>query len=264
MNFGRAALFTVLTPVLAAAPSLASAADSDTEAPSRTIDVRGAIPIVAYTYTATGVPAGTLGAAVYGNGVMSSGNKIGGGGATVWGSPVERLTLVADAQRDIFGNFAPSAAGIVRLYGKPNDGLSLGAIGKFKVDGFGVGPNNEMESEIEGGMLLSYTRAGYHLDMNAITGFGTGDDGEIDAEGRLRIGKDLGGMFRVGVDGQGRYRMAGAKSLPGNRTWDFAAGPQLLVGSNHFFGSVTAGPTIMNVSNGVGWTGIVSIGGASF
>jgi hypothetical protein len=199
-----------------------------------------------------------------GNLVGSGINKVGGGGATVWGSPVDRLTLVGDAARDVFGNFAPSASAIVRLYGKPNDGFSIGAIGKFKVDGFGVGPNNEIESEIESGILLSYARAGYHLDMNAITGFGTGDDGEIDTEGRLRFGKDLGSMVRVGADGLMRYRVAGTNKLLGGRTWDFAGGPQVVVGSSHFFGALTAGPTFMNVASGVGWTGIISIGGASF
>jgi hypothetical protein len=242
-----------------------SAADVDNTASSAPpVDIRGAVPIVAYTYSATGAPAKTMGAYAYGTGVVSSGDKVGGGGVTAWASPIDRLTIVADAQRNIFGEFGPSAAAIVRLFGKPNDGFSLGAIGKFKVDGFAMGPNKEMESEIEGGVLLSYARAGYHLDMNAITGFGTGDDGEIDTEGRLRFGKDIADMVRVGVDGQGRYRLAGDTKLIGGRTWDFAAGPQLMIGSSHFFGSLTAGPTYMNVASGVGWTGIISLGGASF
>jgi hypothetical protein len=242
----------------------ASAGDVDSVNTTRSSDIRAEIPIVAYAYSANGVSAGTMGAALYGQGLMSSSSKIGGGGATVWGSPIDRLTLVADAQRDIFGNFAPSAAAMFRLYGTPGHGLSLAALGKFKVDGFGVGPNHEMESEVEGGLLLSYAQRGFHLDLNAITGVGTGDDGEVDSEGRLRIGQDLGRAVRLGVDGQARYRLNGATPLPGNRTWDFAAGPQLLVGSHAFFGAITAGPTTMNVyDRALGWTGVISIGGAT-
>lgn len=242
----------------------AAAAHADLPASTRPSDVREQIPIVAYTYSANGASAGSVGAALYGQGVASRSSTIAGGGATVWGAPFERLTLVADAQRDIFANFAPSAAAIVRLYGKPGRGLSIAALGKFKVDGFGVGPNHEMESEVEGGLVVSYAQRGFHLDLNAITGFGTGDDGEIDGEGRLRIGQDLGPAVRLGVDGQARYRVSGTTPLPGHRTWDFAAGPQLLVGSRAFFGAITAGPTTMNVFDStLGWTGVISIGGAT-
>src|SRR5439155_6135307 len=104
-------------------------------------------------------------------------------------------------------------------------------LGKFKVEGFGVGANDEMESEIEGGLLASYVARGWHLDANAITGFGTGDDGEIDVEGRLRIGREIRPLVRLGVDGQGRYRAAGDRALVGGRHGDFAAGPQLVIGS---------------------------------
>src|SRR5262249_10974024 len=100
-------------------------------------------------------------------------------------------------------------------------------------------------------------------DLNAITGFGTGDDGEIDAEGRLRLGRDLGSLARVGVDGQARFRLAGDTKLPGGRTWDFAGGPQLLVGSGRFFGALTAGPATMGGVSNVGWTAVVSIGGTT-
>jgi hypothetical protein len=68
------------------------------------------------------------------------------------------------------------------------------------------------------------------VDLNAITGFGTGDDGEIDSEGR---------------------------------NGDFAAGPQLLIGSRNFFGSLTSGPATMGVTNNIGFTTFVSIGGAT-
>ncbi len=235
-------------------------------------DVKTEIPILAYTYQATGASAGTLGAQAYGLGMAAAGGVGGrgaqrgivGGGLTLWGAPFDRLTLVGDAPRDVNGNFAPSAAAIVRILGRADDGPSLGVIGKFKVEGFGVGPNDEVESEIEGGLLFSYAKAHWHFDVNAITGFGTGDDGEIDAEGRLRIGRDVGEHLRLGVDGQARYRVSGDAPLVGGRSGDFAGGPQLLFGSGHFFGALTAGPTTMNVFSGLGWTAVATIGGSTF
>lgn len=227
-------------------------------------DVRSEVPIVAYAYGASGVTAGSVGVQAYGVGLAGAGQRaIGGGGGSVWGSPVDRLTLIADGARDIFGNFAPSAAAIVRIVGRPNDGFSLGALGKYKVDGFAIGPKNEMESEIEAGLLLSYVRYGWHLHANAIGGRGLGDDGEMDTETRVRIAHDLGDIVRVGLDGQARVRVAGDTRLPGNRTWDFAGGPQLLVGTGHFFGALTAGPATMGMLSGVGWTGVLSFGGAT-
>lgn len=258
------ALAAIAASVLASNAARAGDADSTTRSQGADTDVRGAMPIVAYTYSATGARAGTMGAAAYGNGLTSSSRPTVGGGGTVWGSPVDRLTLVADGQRDVFGQFAPSAAAIVRIAGTPGRGLSLGAIGKYKIDGFGVGPKNEIESEIESGLLLSYARAGFHVDANAITGFGLGDDGEIDSEGRLRLGQDVGRFVRVGVDGQARLRLNGATKLPGGRTWDFAAGPQMLFGTQRFYAAVTGGPATMGVSDrSLGWTGIVTIGGAT-
>jgi hypothetical protein len=251
--------------------SSAGTAHADGNAPNDTPteiipskDVKNEIPIVAYAYSANGASARTIGVQAYGLSLSGSGQRtVVGGGGTVWGSPIDRLTLIGDAPRDMFGNFAPSAAVVVRLLGTPNDGFTLSALGKFKVEGFATGPNNEMESEIEGGLLLSYVKYGWHMDVNAISGFGTGDDGEIDSEGRLRIGHDIGSIVRLGIDGQARYRLAGDNKLPGNRNGDFAAGPQLLIGSSNFFGSLTSGPATMGVSNNIGFTTFLSVGGAT-
>jgi hypothetical protein len=175
---------------------------------------------------------------------------------------LDRLTLIGDGSRDMFGHFAPSAAAVVRVFGD-REGLSLGVLGKFKVEGFGTGPNGETEAEIESGLLLSYARYGWHFDLNAIGGVGTGDDGEVDAEGRLRFGRDIGELLRLGLDGQARFRMAGDTKLPGGRTWDFVGGPQVLFGQRHFFGALTAGPATMGVVKDVGFSAIVSIGGTT-
>src|SRR6185437_3836918 len=80
-----------------------------TAAPPR--DAKTEVPILAYSYSATGAPAGTYGAYLYGTGLGASRqNATAGGGVTAWGSPVDRLTLVADIPRDVYllGNFAPS------------------------------------------------------------------------------------------------------------------------------------------------------------
>jgi hypothetical protein len=231
-------------------------------------DAKTEVPIVAYTYGAAGAPAGTYGAYLYGTGLGASRQTAtAGGGVTAWGSPIDRLTLVADAPRDVYllGNFAPSFAAIVRLVGRANEGWSLGALAKYKVEGFGTAPGTEYESEIEGGLLLSYgERRGLHFDLNAITGFGLTEDGEIDTEGRLRLGYDVASMVRVGIDGQGRYRLSGSKNLPNGATWDAVGGPQILVGTDHFFGALTGGPTTMGVTSSgvVGWTLVASLGGA--
>ena len=255
--------------VPATAPTALSGEVAGAPAPqgSETKDVRNELPIVAYTYAAAGVSAKTIGVQAYGLGLVAQGQDgaVGGGGA-VWGSPIDRLTIVADAQRNVTRDFSPSAAAIVRLYGNGGEGLTLGALGKFKIDGFGKGPSgDEVESELEIGGLLSFASAGWHLDANAIAGRGLGDDGEMDTEGRLRLGRDVGSWARVGIDGQARVRVAGPLTLANGRSWDFAAGPQVLAYSGNFFGALTAGPTSIGLlSQNVGFTAIVSVGGTTF
>lgn len=225
---------------------------------------RSETPIVAYTYAAAGSSAGTLGAQAYGSGLAGNRKATFGGGAMVWGAPIARLTLVGDFARDVFGNFAPSAAAIVPLLGNPVAGFSLGALGKFKVEGFAVGPNHEVDSELEAGILFAYNRSGWHFDLDAITGFGLGDDGEVDSEGRLRFGYDITQIVRLGLDGQARYRLNGTERLPGNRNGDFVLGAQTVIGSRHLYGAFTTGPSTMGITDRtVGFTALLSIGGTT-
>jgi hypothetical protein len=264
-------------PTAPTAHAAVTAPRADSERSGEGRDVRNEVPNYAFTYTAYGATAKTLGAQAYGLGVAASGQRgILGGGLTVWGSPLDRLTLIGDAQRDAFGNFAPSGAALFRILGVPGEGWSFGALGKYKASGFGgarpggkgTPPANpdEIESEIEAGMLLSYGRVGgLHLDLNAVTGFGTGDDGEVDTEGRVRVGYDVTSLARVGVDGQARVRLSGPQYLPNGRIWDFAGGPQVIFGSKRLFGSLTAGPATMGViTSSIGWTAVASVGGATF
>jgi hypothetical protein len=240
---------------------------ADTAPPTTTLrDARSEAPIVAYTYSARGAPSASIGAFAYGLGLVGSGQRAtAGGGVTAWAAPVDRVTLVGDALRDVYllDHFAPSVAVVLRLAGERTSGWSIAALGKYKVEGFGTDKNGDTESEAEGGLLVSYARGRLHLDANAITGFGLTEDGEIDVEGRARAGYDLSTLVRVGADGQGRFRAAGANLLAGHRTWDFAGGPQIVVGGEHAFGSLTAGPATMGLTTAgaVGWTGVVSVGG---
>jgi hypothetical protein len=252
----------------AAAPLSTGDPQKDAVSPeSEPRDVRSEIPNVAYAYTAFGATAKTMGAQAYGLGVGAAGQKsILGGGASVWGSPIDRLTIIGDGQRNAFGEFTPSAAVLARLFGERNNGWSLGAIGKFKIDGFAAGPTkDEVESEVEAGVLVSFARDRWHLDANAIGGQGLGDDGEADVEGRFRLSYDVAPFARIGIDSQARARVSGPRLLPNGRTWDAVGGAQLLMATNHFFGSLTTGPTTVGlVSDRIGWNALVSLGGSTF
>jgi hypothetical protein len=235
--------------------------------PGARVDAPRDVPIIAYTYSAFAAPAKSIGAAAYGLGLTAPGqNALIGGGGSAWWGPIDRLTLIADAQRNIYGNFSPSLAVVARILGDREAGWSLSGLGKFKIDGFASGPgHDEIESEVELGALVSFAAGGWFLDANAIAGRGTGDDGEVDAEGRLRFGKRLGEFLRLGVDSQVRERLAGPRILPNGRTWDFAAGVQGVASMGNYFASLTAGPATMGLlSSKVGWTALASVGGITF
>ena len=259
------------TRVASAAPTSQPADENQVtrsaESSKEAKDIRDEVPNFAYAYSAYGTSPGAVGAQVYSLGLVAPGQEatLGGGGA-IWASPFKRLTLIADAQRNVAKNFSPSAAVIVGLHGNRTEGLSLSGLGKFKIDGFAAGPDHdEVESEIEIGFLASVAEPGWLFDLNAIAGRGLGDDGETDAEGRLRFARSLGSMFRLGVDAQARARLSGPRTLPNGRTWDFAAGAQTLLGVDNFYGSLTAGPTTSGLTNSnVGWVVVAAVGGTTF
>ncbi len=248
-------------PVSAASPR----EDSARDATSVHRDVRGEVPIFAYTYAARGAPARSVGAQGYGLGLAATGQDVVlGGGAMIWWAPIERLTLTLDAPRNAWGRFSPSAAGAFRVLGG-RDPVALALLGKFKVEGFAEGPDHdEVESEVEVGALFGFARSGWHLDANAIAGFGTGEEGEKDVEARLRLARDLGRLVALGVDGQARLRVGGPRTLPNGRTWDAAAGTQVVVGTSGLFGSFTAGPATQGlVSTSVGMLAMLAVGGTT-
>jgi hypothetical protein len=269
-GFSFALLVPIASRAQSAVPAPAASDDSAGGAVAGASDRAGAgreSPIVAYAYAAHGTEAKTIGIQAYGLGLVAAGqDRVVGGGGAVWGSPLRRLTLVVDGQRSLSREFSPSVAMIVNLYGDGAKGFSLGALGKFKIDGFAAGPSHdEVESEAELGALVSYRGESFYLDANAIAGRGMGDEGETDAEGRLRLGGRLGTYVRLGIDGQVRARAAGPRLLANGRTWDFAAGPQAAWSWDRWYGSFTAGPTTMGlVSRNVGWVATLAIGAIAF
>jgi hypothetical protein len=224
-------------------------------------DPRSSVPLGTFTLAAFGARPGSFGLRAYGLGRSSPGHRpIAGGGLSAWWSPIDRVTLLGDGTRDAAGQLTPSGAIVVRILGERAEGWSVGGVGKMKLQGFGAEAAKEVEGELEMGLLGSYAARGWHLDVNAIGGAGLGDDGDADAEGRLRVAHDLGGSVRLGVDSQARFRVAGDKRLPGDRVWDFSAGPEAFFGFGQLFGSLFTGATTLGAAR-VGWSSIVTVGG---
>lgn len=153
------------------------------------------------------------------------------------------------------GTFVPAAA-LVKLYG--TEDFVFSALANGKVQGFS-GP--EVEGEAELGFLLGIHHGAVHLDANALGGARLGEEREMDGEARLRMGMDVHPHVRLGFDSIARLRLVGDRRLPGDRVWDFTAGPQVLGSWRRFFASLTAGPTTVSRSaKGVGWLASVSLG----
>jgi len=219
-------------------------------------DAKQQVPITAYTYSAFGSTSGTLGAAAFGDSLSTKGNATTlGGGLRLWGSPIDRLTIIVDGQRNPAGGGSPTAGAIFRIAGNLDDGFAFAALGKYKNDGFA-----HVEGEVEIGALLSFVRRGFHADINTVFG-GDFDGAEADAEGRARVGYDLAKWLRVGLDVQWRLRVAGEKTLAGGRKGDLVGGPQVLFAYRNFFVSLTAGPSTVDVVSGVGWSVLLMGGG---
>jgi hypothetical protein len=250
--------------------------------PVETHDIREEIPLLAYTTSAFGAPRMTMGALGYG-GVLGApaASSLGtglvnpisaGGGARIWGSPIDRLTIVLEVARPLDdkacggagkpcvpANAAkPSASVIGRILGSKAQGYALSAQLTYRTDGFA-----DFGGEVEGSLLFSLARAGFHLDTNVTFGGAADpDEHEADGEVKLRAGYDVTSWFRVGLDGRFRYRVLGAQSLPGNRLGDAVGGPELLFSYKHLFVAADGGPSTVGVARGVGGTVLGTIGTA--
>jgi hypothetical protein len=239
-------------------------------------DIRDEVPVVGYSISAFGSSrlsggiAGFVGVvgspengdpAQVGHGIKSGDAAQLGGGARIWVSPLTRLTIIAQIDRDYFGKAAPSATVAVRILGSRAQGWALGAAVTYKTEGF-----DELAGEVELSTLFSAMGGGWHADANLVlgTGFGEGEDSELDGEIKLRAGYDVARWLRVGFDARGRYRLAGDGALPGNRIGDLVGGPEVVMSYDHFFLAASTGPSTVGVAGGLGWSGTGTFGGAFF
>lgn len=219
-------------------------------------DVRDDVPVLALTHAAFGSRSGKWGAHGFGYGTGASSGSVGGGGLTLYGSPLNRLTLLLTGERHADGRFAPHASIAYRILGSVEDGWALAAMGTYKAEGFA-----EVEGEVELGAMFSLMRDRWHLDFNAVAGGGFEESEEADAEAKLRMGYDVADWFRLGLDSRARYRLRGDKLLAGGRKGDFIGGPQAIVSWSQFYGSVLAGVSTVDVSSNVGAAGWLTVGG---
>lgn len=223
-------------------------------------DVKVEVPFVAYTQSAFGAHERTVGAQGYGEAHGDPAQHGFGGGFVVYGSPVDRLTLIGTTERGLFHEWAPTGTVAFRIAGSVEQGWGLAALARYKMEGF-----DEAGGEIETGVMFSLSRSRAHLDVNAIGGTGTeeAEGGEMDVEARVRAGYDVLPWMRLGLDGQARYRVHGDKALAGGRSGDFVGGPQAMIAFGRFYGAATAGPSTVDVASGIGWTGMLTLGAAS-
>jgi hypothetical protein len=263
---GLAAAALSLTPSLALAappaPMGPAAPAADTIAEPVVHDIRAEIPLVGLTSSAFGATKRSAGAAgfagVLGGGSAAADSTQLGGGGRLWGSPIDRLTLIVEVNRRFGGEAAPSATAQVRIAGDHARGWAVGASLGYKAEGFA-----ELEGEIEGALLLSFEKRGFHVDGNVVVGGGI-EEKEVDGEVKLRLGYDVTKWMRVGADSRFRYRLAGDFSLPGKRAGDFLAGPEIVFGYKYFFAALSGGPATYKIVEGIGWTATTTIGGAYF
>jgi len=239
-------------------PSNPTSAPNDQSRPSSTVasDVRDDVPVVALTHSAFGSRPGKVGAHGFGYATGASSGSVGGGGVTVYGSPLNRLTLLVTGERFSDERFAPNASLAYRVLGSIEDGWALAAMGTYKAEGFA-----EIEGEVELGAMFSLMRDRWHLDFNAVAGGGFEESEEFDAEAKLRVGYDIVDWLRLGLDGRGRYRLRGARELVGGRKGDFIGGPQAIVSWSQFYGALLGGLSTVDIASSVGATGWLTVGG---
>lgn len=223
-------------------------------------DASREVPRVAYTHTAFGSSTVSIGAAGMAESHGGASNRAFlGGGIRVWGSPVDRLTLLADGERrEANGEFAPSVSAQFRILGSRADGFALAVLGRYKTEGFA-----ELGGETEFGFLGSYAKHALHLDINGVIG-GNAEEREGDVELLFRGGYEVTTFLRIGAEGRARQRIAGSRELPGGRSWDAILGPQVLAYSGPAFGAVTGGPSTVGISDRIGWAVIATAGAVAF
>jgi len=218
----------------------------------------GEAPVLGLTHSARGPSQRGYGASAFGSGTFALSGEVQsesqlGGGLRLWATPLDGFILLAEAQRRANGELAPALAAQVRFW--HDERWAIGALGRFKSEGFA-----EIEGELELGLLGSYDASGNHFDLNAVVGRGF-DEAETDGELALRVGRELLGSLRAGVEGRVRYRLGGDVPLPSGRKWDVFGGPELSASFDPFFTSLLTGPSTVGVVSGVGWQSLLTFGG---
>lgn len=229
------------------------AAERAAKAPS---DTRDEAPRHAFVESPFNLASGVMMAALTGTGTAAKGANAGEGGVRIGGSPVSRLVVHGLVGRGTDGKWAPTATAHYRFFGSLADGYALGALAQYKTVGF-----TEAGGEAEIGVTGGLRRKHFYLDANVVAGVGVeaGEVGELDGEGKLRLGFELDETFRFGVEGQIRDRLAGDKPLPNHRAFDVLGGPQILASWGRFVFAATGGATTMNVAQGVGGFGTLTL-----
>ena len=230
--------------------------DSVEAAPKAKTDARDEAPRNAYVESPFSLGSGVMMAALTGTGTVAKNGNVGEGGVRLGGSPVDRLVIHGLIGRGADGKWAPTATVHFRFLGSLAEGYALGALAQYKTQGF-----TEAGGEAEIGFTGGIRRAHFYLDANVLAGVGVdaGEVGELDGEGKLRLGYELNETFRFGVEGQFRDRLAGDHLLAGNRKYDVLGGPQLLAALGRFVLGATGGVTTVNVAQGAGGFGVLTL-----
>ncbi|HET9929784.1 MAG TPA: hypothetical protein VFQ35_03820 [Polyangiaceae bacterium] len=217
------------------------------------------VPRVGVVESAFGSPRRTIFAGAEGL-LIPKASESGQGGFFFGGSPLPRLTLYGMLGRDGEGRFAPSATAQYAFLGAEGAQHALAALVQYKTEGF-----TEAGGELELGLLTGFHRARWLLNVGAVAGFGLEeeDEGEMDAEGKLRVAYDVLDSVRVGVLARFRERLAGERRLTGDRNWDFIGGPEVAGSFGPFMLSASGGPTTFGVPDGVGAYGMLTLAAVS-
>lgn len=217
------------------------------------------VPRLGLVESAFGTTSGVVFAGLSGIAVSNSSEHT-QAGVLLGGSPLRRLTLYGLFGRDGEGRFSPSATAQYAFLGGAGESHALSGLVQYKAEGF-----TEAGGELELGVLTGFHHARWYLNLGALTGFGLEEEeeGEIDAEGKARVGYDVLDSLRLGVLARFRERLAGDRRLAGGRNWDFIGGPEITGSFGPFVLAASGGPTTLGVSDGVGAYGMLTLAAAS-
>ena len=192
-------------PVVAPAPaqpaSKAEATSPSSQAPATV--AADEIPRIGVVESAFGSSRGVVFAGLQGLAVSNS-DEHAHAGLLLGGSPLSRLTLYGLFGRDGKGNFSPSVSAQFAVLGGAREGYALSLLAQYKAEGF-----TEAGGELESGLFAAFRRHGWYVNLGALVGFGLEEEGEeaygkeeegeVDAEGKLRVGYEVLSALRLGV-----------------------------------------------------------------